>query len=429
MNSKPTFTLIDNQTGRQYELPTIKGTAGPDAIDIRRLCEQTGYITYDPGFESTGSCTSNICFVDGDMGIQRYRGYAIEELTGKSNFLEVCYLLLNGDLPAAAEIREFNDQITHHTLLHEQMNNFFGGFRRDSHPMAIMCGAAGALSAFYHDSTDISDPECRLLASYRLIAKMPTIAAVAYKYSIGQPFVFPRNELGFAENFMNMMFSMTSEDYEINPVLARALDRIFILHADHEQNASTASVRLAASSAANPFACIAAGIASLWGRGATRTGLNMLEEIATFERIPQYIARAKDKSDPFRLIGFGHSVYNTYDPRAKVMKETCREVLEAMGNGDDKLFELALEVERIALEDDYFIDKQLFPNVDFYSPIIYRALGIPATMFTVIFVVARTAGWVAQWNEMIAGPPIRIARPRQVYQGEGPRQYVPLDRR
>ena len=431
-DNKDTVTLIDNRSGKQYELPILKGSTGPDVIDIRKLYSQTGYFTYDPGFKSTGSCDSTITFIDGDVGILRHRGYSIEELAEKSNYLEVCYLLLSGELPTAPQLKEFDGNITHHTMLHEQMYNFFKGFRRDSHPMAIMCGAAGALSAFYHDSTDIHDEECRIIASHRLIAKMPTIATVSYKYSIGQPFVYPDNSLSYAENFLHMMFSNPCEKYKVNPVLARAIDRLFILHADHEQNASTSSVRLASSSAANPFACIAAGIASLWGPahgGANEAVLNMLLKIGSKDRIPEFIKRAKDKDDPFRLMGFGHRVYKNYDPRAKVLKESCHDVLNELGIKNDPLLELAMELERIALEDDYFIEKKLFPNVDFYSGIIYRALGIPTSMFTVMFAMARTAGWVAQWHEMIQDPNTVIGRPRQLYLGEVERKYVPMNKR
>ena len=432
MNNKKnndSVTLIDNSTGRQFEFPILKGSFGPSAIDMRKLYAQTGYISYDPGYMSTGSCDSAITFVDGEKGIQHYRGYAIEDLAEHSDFIEVCYLLLNGELPTEAQKKEFDDQITHHTLIHDQMHDFFNGFNRDAHPMAVMCAAAGALSAFYHDSTDIKDPECRLMASYRLIAKMPTIAAVAYKHSVGQPFVFPRNELSYAGNFLHMMFSTPCEEYKVNPVFSRIMDRIFILIADHEQNASTSSVRLAASSAANPFACIGAGIASLWGRGAHEAALNMLEEIGTKDRIPEYISRAKDRNDPFRLMGFGHRIYKSYDPRAKILKESCLEILNELGVEHDPLMELALELERIALEDDYFIDKKLFPNIDFYSGIIFRTMGVPRAMFTAIFVVARTVGWVAQWNEMIEDPVQRIGRPRQLYQGEVHRQYKPMHKR
>ncbi|HEB79755.1 MAG TPA: citrate (Si)-synthase, partial [Rhodospirillales bacterium] len=399
-----TATIIDNRTGEKHDFPILTGSAGPDVIDVRKLYAQTGLFTYDPGFKSTASCDSTITFIDGEKGILRHRGYAIEELAEKSNFLEVCYLLLYGDLPNSEQMNEFYGYITYHTLLHEQMYNFFKGFRRDSHPMAIMCGAAGALSAFYHDSTDINDPRCCEVATHRLIAKMPTIASVSYKYSVGQPFVYPRNDLSYSENFLHMMFSTPCEENGVNPVLARAMDRLLILHADHEQNASTSSVRLASSSDANPFACIAAGIASLWGPahgGANEAVLNMLLEIGTKDRIPEFIKRAKDRNDPFRLMGFGHRVYKNYDPRAKVLKESCDEVLDELGVKNDSLLELAMELERIALKDDYFIEKKLFPNVDFYSGIIYRAMGIPVSMFTVMFAMARTAGWVAQWKEMI----------------------------
>ena len=431
-SGKDTVTLIDNRDGREFEFPILKGSTGPDVIDVRKLYSQTGMFTYDPGFKSTASCDSAITFIDGEKGILRHRGYSIEELAEKSNFMEVSYLLLNGELPTAEQEKEFNKHITYHTMLHEQMYNFFKGFRRDSHPMAIMCGAAGALSAFYHDSTDISDASCRKIASYRLLAKMPTIATVSYKYSIGQPFVYPRNDLSFAENFLHMMYATPCEEYKINPVLARALDRLFILHADHEQNASSSSVRLASSSGANPFACIAAGIASLWGPahgGANEAVLNMLTEIGSKKRIPEKIKRAQAKENPFRLMGFGHRVYKNYDPRARVLKESCHDVLNELGIRNDPLLELAMELERIALEDEYFVSKKLFPNVDFYSGIIYRAMGIPVSMFTVMFAMARTAGWVAQWNEMIQDPTTSIGRPRQLYRGSVLREYKPMNKR
>ncbi len=428
----PTYTLTDNGTGRTFELPVIQGTCGPDVIDVRKLYAETGCFTYDPGYTSTGSCESKITFIDGEEGILLYRGYPIDELAENSDYLEVCYLLLYGELPTLQQKRKFEHDIIYHTMLHEQINYFFRGFRRDSHPMAVMCGVVGALSAFYHDSLEISDPRHRMVASYRLIAKMPTIAAMAYKFSLGQPFVYPRNDLSYPENFLYMMFSTPCEPYEVNPVLARAMDRILILHADHEQNASTSTVRLAGSSGANPFACIAAGIASLWGPahgGANEAVLNMLQEIGSKDRIPEYIKRAKDKDDPFRLMGFGHRVYKNFDPRAKVMEKTCHEVLDELGVRDEPLLDLAIELERIALEDDYFVQKKLYPNVDFYSGIILRAMGIPTSMFTVLFAVARTVGWVAQWNEMIEDPSQKIGRPRQLYNGYTKRRYKPLHKR
>ena len=427
-----TFTLTENSTGRTFELPVIKGTTGPDVIDVRKLYAETGCFTYDPGFTSTGSCESRITYIDGDAGILLYRGYPIEELAEQSDFMEVCYLLLYGNLPSVEEKEKFRRDITYHTMVNEQINYFFRGFRRDSHPMAVMCGVVGALSAFYHDSTDINDPHHRMVASHRLIAKMPTIAAMTYKYSLGQPFIYPRNDLKFSENLLHMMYATPCEEYSVNPVLARAMRRILILHADHEQNASTSTVRLAGSSGANPFACIAAGIASLWGPahgGANEAVLNMFEEIGSKDHIPEFIKRAKDKDDPFRLMGFGHRVYKNYDPRAKVMQKTCHEVLDELGMRDTPLLELAMELERIALEDEYFVDKKLYPNVDFYSGIIFRAMGIPTSMFTVLFAVARTVGWVAQWNEMIEDPLQKIGRPRQLYTGETQRRYTPIHQR
>ena len=427
-----TVTLTDNTTGKSLELPILGGSVGPRAIDVSKLYAQTGMFTYDPGFTSTASCDSAITYIDGEEGILMHRGYMIEDLAENSDFMDVCYLLLHGELPSAQEKKSFETSITYHTMLHEQMNNFFRGFRRDSHPMAVMVGVVGAMSAFYHDSTDINDPHQRMVASHRLIAKMPTIAAMAYKYSVGQPFVYPRNDLHYAENFLHMMFSVPCEEYKINPVQARAMDRIFILHADHEQNASTSTVRISGSSNANPFACIAAGIASLWGPahgGANEAVLQMLNEIGSKDRIAEFIKRAKDRDDPFRLMGFGHRVYKNYDPRAKVMQKSCHEVLDELGVGHDPLLEIAVELERIALEDDYFVEKKLFPNVDFYSGIILKAMGFPTSMFTVLFAVARTVGWVAQWREMIEDPKQRISRPRQLYHGYTERPYVPLDKR
>ncbi|HEY9549134.1 MAG TPA: citrate synthase [Kiloniellaceae bacterium] len=430
--NRDTVTLTDNSTGKSLELPVLSGSVGPRAIDVSRLYAETGCFTYDPGFTSTASCDSDITYIDGEEGILMHRGYLIEDLAEHSDFMDVCYLLLHGELPTAKEKTGFEKSITYHTMLHEQMNYFFRGFRRDSHPMAVMVGMVGAMSAFYHDSTDINDPHQRMVASHRLIAKMPTIAAMAYKYSVGQPFVYPRNNLRYAENFLHMMFSVPCEEYKISPVLARAMDRIFILHADHEQNASTSTVRIAGSSNANPFACIAAGIASLWGPahgGANEAVLQMLTEIGSKDRILEFIERAKNKDDPFRLMGFGHRVYKNYDPRAKVMQKSCHEVLGELGIEHDPLLEIAMELERIALEDDYFVEKKLFPNVDFYSGIILKAMGIPTSMFTVLFAVARTVGWVAQWREMIEDPKQRISRPRQLYHGHTQRDYVPLDKR
>ena len=432
MNSKSnknTFTLTDNSSGEQIELPVMEGTVGPRVIDVRRLYAETGCFTYDPGYTSTGSCESRITYIDGEEGVLLYRGYPIQELATNCNYPEVCYLLLYGDLPTQKQQSKFEHDITYHTMLHEQLNTFYRGFRRDSHPMAIMCGVVGALSAFYHDSLDISDPRHRMVASYRMIAKIPTIAAQAYKYSIGQPFVYPRNDLKYSENFLYMMFAHPAEDYQANPILARAMDRILILHADHEQNASTSTVRLAGSSGANPFACIAAGIASLWGPahgGANEAVLNMLKEIGDVGNISKFIKMAKDKDDPFRLMGFGHRVYKNFDPRARVMQETCHEVLDELGINDEPLLDLAMGLERIALEDEYFVEKKLYPNVDFYSGIIFKALGIPASMFTVLFAVARTVGWIAQWNEMIEDPSQRIGRPRQLYTGENKRKFKEL---
>jgi citrate synthase len=416
---------------KRYELPVLHGSVGPSVIDIRKLFGQTGHFTYDPGFTSTAACESGITFIDGDQGVLLHRGYPIEQLAEKSDFLEVAWLLWNGELPSAQDYDAFVHTITRHTMVHEQLLNFYRGFRRDAHPMAIMCGVVGALSAFYPDSTDIEDPRQRLISGHRLIAKMPTIAAMAYKYSVGQPFVYPDNSLSYAGNFLRMTFSVPAEPYVVDPVIERALDRIFILHADHEQNASTSTVRLASSSGANPFASIAAGIACLWGPahgGANEAALNMLREIGRPERIPEYIARAKNKDDPFRLMGFGHRVYKNYDPRAKVMKETADQVLDRLGV-DDPIFDVARELEQIALKDDYFAEKKLYPNVDFYSGIILSAIGFPTTMFTALFALARTAGWVAQWNEMIEDEDQKIGRPRQLYTGAPRRDYVERDKR
>jgi len=413
--------------GKQFDYPVMHGSVGPDVVDIRKLYGQTGMFTYDPGFTSTASCESALTFIDGEEGVLLHRGYPIGQLAENSSFMEVSYLLLNGELPSAGELASFSSTITRHTMLHEQLATF----RRDAHPMAIMCGVVGALSAFYHDSTDIADPDQRRIASHRLIAKMPTIAANAYKYSVGQPFVYPDNSLSYTGNFLKMTFGVPAEKYEVNPVVEKAMDRIFILHADHEQNASTSTVRLAGSSGANPFACIAAGIACLWGPahgGANEAALNMLQEIGTPDRIPHYIERAKDKNDPFRLMGFGHRVYKNYDPRATVMQKTVREVFEAL-KVTDPVFETALRLEEMALSDPYFVEKKLFPNVDFYSGIILSAIGFPTTMFTALFALARTVGWVAQWTEMISDPGQKIGRPRQLYTGPTERDYLSLDKR
>jgi citrate synthase len=417
--------------GKEVEYPILTGSVGPDVVDIRKLYAQTGKFTYDPGFTSTASCESGLTYIDGDEGVLLHRGYPIGQLAEQSSFMEVAYLLLNGELPAKDELEKFNNTITRHTMLHEQLATFYRGFRRDAHPMAVMCGVAGALSAFYHDSTDITDPKQRMIASHRLIAKMPTIAAMAYKYSVGQPFLYPDNSLSYTGNFLRMTFGVPAEEYVVNPVVEKALDRIFILHADHEQNASTSTVRLAGSSGANPFACIAAGIACLWGPahgGANEAALNMLHEIGRPERIPEFIARAKDKNDPFRLMGFGHRVYKNYDPRATVMQKTVREVFASL-NVSDPVFEVALQLEEMALKDDYFVEKKLFPNVDFYSGVILSAIGFPTTMFTALFALARTVGWVAQWNEMISDPEQKIGRPRQLYTGPTQRDYIPVDKR
>ena len=415
---------------KNIKLPILKGTVGPDVVDLRKLYGEADVFTYDPAFTSTASCESQITYIDGDAGILLYRGYPIEQLAENSSFLEVCYLLLNGELPTASEFAEFERTITYHTMLHEQFDKFFTTFRRDAHPMAIMVGAVGSLSAFYHDSTNIHDAKQRQISANRMIAKMPTIAARAFKYAVGQPFVYPRNELGYAENFLRMCFAVPAEDYKVNQVLARAMDRIFILHADHEQNASTSTVRLAGSSGANPFACIAAGIACLWGPshgGANEEALNMLKEIGTVDRVPEYVQGVKDRR--YRLMGFGHRVYKNYDPRAKVMQKTCHEVLEVLGKHDDPLLKVALELERIALSDPYFIDRKLYPNIDFYSGITLNAMGFPSEMFTVLFALARTVGWIAQWKEMIEDPSQKIGRPRQIYTGPAERQFVPIEQR
>jgi citrate synthase len=424
-----TLSVGSNQ---QTHLPVRSGSIGPDVIDVSKLYRDTGCFTYDPGFTSTANCSSRITYIDGDVGVLLYRGYPIEQLAKKSTFLEVCYLLLNGELPTKTQYDNFRNIVTRHTMVHEQMTRFFTGFRRDAHPMAVMCGSVGALSAFYHDSTDINDEMQRVIASHRMIAKMPTLAAMAYKYSIGQPFIYPRNDLDYTANFLQMCFAVPCEPYVVNPIVARALDRILILHADHEQNASTSTVRLAGSSGANPFACIAAGIACLWGPahgGANEAALKMLEEIGTVDRVPEYVKKAKDKTSEFRLMGFGHRVYKNYDPRAKVMQETCHEVLDSLGVKDQNILKVAMELERIALQDDYFIEKKLYPNIDFYSGITLRAMGFPLSMFTVLFAVARTVGWVAQWKEMIEDPEQKIGRPRQLYIGATERPYVPVEKR
>jgi len=416
--------------GKTIELPVLSGTTGPDVIDVGKLTAE-GYFTYDPGYVSTASCESAITYIDGGAGVLLHRGYPIEQLAEQSDHLELCYLLLNGELPNRAEKERFVNTIKRHTMVHEQLAFLFRGFRRDAHPMAIMCGVTGALSAFYHDSLNIDDFQHRVITAHRLIAKMPTLAAMSYKYSQGQPFIYPRNDLDYAENFLHMMFATPCEEYKVNPVIAKAMDRIFLLHADHEQNASTSTVRLAGSTGANPFACIAAGIAALWGPahgGANEAVLNMLAEIGDEKNIDKYVKKAKDKDDPFRIMGFGHRVYKNYDPRAKVMQQTCHEVLEVLGVEDDPILRLAQKLEKIALEDEYFVEKKLYPNVDFYSGIILKAIGIPTEMFTVIFATGRTPGWIAQWNEMISGP-YKIGRPRQLYTGATTRDYVPLDKR
>ena len=428
-SSKTATLTVGNKT---YDFPILSGTIGPDVIDIAKLYGQSGMFTYDPGLTSTGSCQSKITYIDGDAGILEYRGYPIEQLAEKGDFLETCYLLLHGELPTPKQKHEFDQMVIHHTMVHDQMSRFFQGFRRDAHPMAVLVGSVGALSAFYHDSTDISDPHQRMVASHRLIAKMPTIAAMTYKYALGQPFIYPKNALDYAENFLHMTFAVPCEELKISPTLAKAMDKIFILHADHEQNASTSTVRLAGSSGANPFACIAAGIASLWGPahgGANEAVLKMLMEIGHKDRIPEFVKRAKDKNDNFMLMGFGHRVYKNFDPRAKVLREACHEVLDELGIRDEPLLELAMELERIALQDDYFIEKKLYPNVDFYSGIILKAMGFPTSMFTVLFAIARTVGWVAQWNEMIEDPTQKIGRPRQLYTGPTQRNYVPIAQR
>ncbi len=427
-----TVTFIDNRTGKRVDLPVRASTQGPDAVDIGRFLRETGYFTYDPGFLSTASCHSSLTYLDGKQGMLEYRGYPIEQLAEHSSFIEVACLMLYGELPDPARLDEFNKTITHHSMLNESLKGFFRGFYHDAHPMAIMVGVVGSLSAFYHDSTDINNPEHREIAAHRLIAKMPSIAAASYKHSIGEPQVYPDNALSFTGNLLNMMFSVPCEEYVIDPVAEKALDLIFILHADHEQNASTSTVRLAGSSGANPFACIASGIAALWGPahgGANEAVLKMLDEIGDVSKVPKYLERAKDRDDPFRLMGFGHRVYKNYDPRARIIRKMCHEVLEKLGKGNDPMFELALRLEEIARSDEYFIKRKLYPNVDFYSGLIYKALGIPTNMFTVMFAIARTVGWLAQWMEMIGEEDQRIGRPRQLYVGAKRRDYVPIGER
>ena len=428
-NSENAKLKLDNN---EIDYNIAAGTIGPDVIDISKLYSDTGKFTYDPGFTSTASCKSSITYIDGEEGILLYRGYPIEQLAEKGNYLETCYLLLNGELPNKQEFEEFDSIITNHTMVHEQLNRFFGGFRPDAHPMAIMCGVVGALSAFYHDSTDVNDPEQRKIACFRLIAKMPTLAAMAYKHSLGQPAIYPKNDLSYASNFLNMCFGVPTEDKGVNEIMSRAMDKILILHADHEQNASTSTVRLAGSSGANPFACIASGIACLWGAahgGANEACLRMLDEIGNVENIPNFINKAKDKNDPFRLMGFGHRVYKNYDPRAKVMQKTCHELLDHLGLKNDPKLAIAMELEKIALEDEYFVEKKLYPNVDFYSGIVMKAMGFPMEMFTVLFAVGRTVGWVSQWDEMIEDKSQRIGRPRQLYIGNPGRDYQDINSR
>jgi citrate synthase len=432
INTDKTYTLIDNATGEKTDLPVLHGTSGPDVIDVRKLYAQTGHFTFDPSYTSTASCKSRITFIDGEEGILHHRGYNIKELARKSTYMEVCYLLLNGDLPTQAQLDEFSTSITRHTMVHDQMNYFFRGFRRDAHPMAVMCGVVAAMAAFYHDSLDIYDPKQREISAHRLIAKLPTIAAMTYKYSVGQPFMYPRNDLTYAENFLYQCFAVPAEPYKVSPVLSRAMERILILHADHEQNASTSTVRLAGSSQANPFACIAAGIACLWGPahgGANQEVLEMLAQIGDASHIPEYIKKAKDKDDPFRLMGFGHRVYKNMDPRADIMRESCYEVLDELGLHDEPMLKLAMELEKAALADPYFAERKLFPNVDFYSGIILKAMGFPTSMFTVLFAVSRTVGWISQWKEMIEEPELRIGRPRQLYTGPAERPYVDISKR
>lgn len=426
------YKLVNEQEGLSETLGVISGTQGPHAVDVRKLYRDTGVLTYDPGFMSTASCESRITYIDGEAGILEYRGYPIEQLAEQSTYLEVAYLLLYGDLPNRTQLQKFEQLIVYHTMLNETLKNFYDGFHHDAHPMAIMVGVVGSLSAFYHDSLDINDPKHREISAHRLFAKMPTIAAASYKHNISEPIIYPRNELSYCANFLHMMFSTPCEPYEVNPIAEKAINLLFILHADHEQNASTSTVRLAGSSQANPFACIAAGIASLWGPahgGANEAVLDMLTEIGDVSQIDKYIAKAKDKKDKFRLMGFGHRVYKNFDPRAGILREVCKEVLEKLADNDSPLFELALKLEEIALNDDYFIQRKLYPNVDFYSGIIYRALGIPNNMFTVMFAIGRTIGWVAHWMEMMNDPEQKIGRPRQIYKGSPRREYIPIDKR
>ena len=426
-----TFTVTNDETGKSFKLPVYRGTLGPDVVDVREFYARSGVFTYDPGYASTGSCDSKLTYIDGDQGILLHGGYSIEDLASKSDFLEVCYLLLNGELPNAAEKADFADRVTRHTMIHDQLANLFRGFRRDAHPMAVMTGVVGALSAFYHDHLDVNSPNDRMISAVRLIAKIPTLAAMAYKYSVGQPFVYPRNDLSYAGNFLSMTFSVPAEDYVVNPVLERAMDKIFILHADHEQNASTSTVRIAGSSQANPFACIASGIASLWGPahgGANEAVLKMLDEIGDPKRVGEFIKKAQDPDNSFRLMGFGHRIYKNFDPRAKILKAACDEVLADLGVDDPRL-KIAMQLEKIALEDDYFVERKLYPNVDFYSGIILSAMGFPTAMFTVLFALARTVGWISQWKEMMEDPDRRINRPRQLYIGPKQRNFVPLDKR
>ncbi|MEX0374962.1 citrate synthase [Spiribacter pallidus] len=430
--SDKTVTITDNATGKQSEAPVRSGTHGPDLVDIRSLHSDLGYFTYDPGYSSTGCCQSDITFIDGDQGVLLYRGYPIEQLAEQSSFVEVSYLLLNGELPDKRQLEQFDDTITRHTLVNESLRIFFNGFHHDAHPMAMLTGVVGSLSAFYHDTIDINDPESRMLSAHRIIAKMPTIAAASFKHMVGEPFVHPQNRLSYTGNLLNMLFARPSEEYEINPVAEKALDQLLILHADHEQNASTSTVRMAGSTGTNPFAAIASGCAALWGPahgGANEAVLNMLSEIGTVDQVPRFIEKAKDKNDPFRLMGFGHRVYKNYDPRATIIRKTCHEVLDELGVANDPQLELAMKLEEIALADDYFVERKLYPNVDFYSGIIYRALGIPTEFFTVLFAIGRTPGWIAQWIEMLEDPEQRISRPRQLYTGAARRDYTPLHRR
>jgi len=429
-NGTVTFTI--DGSNRSTKLPVLQGVLGPDVVDIRKLYADLGVFTFDPGYGETASCESRITYIDGDEGVLLYRGYPIEQLAERSDFIEVCYLLMYGDLPNAAQLKEFRNGVTYHTMVHEQIRRFFDGFRRDAHPMAIMCGVVGALAAFYHDNVDMSHPRQREIAAYRLIAKVPTIAAMAYKYALGQPFVYPRNDLSYAANFLHMLNSVPAEPYVVSPVLERAMDRILVLHADHEQNASTSTVRLAGSTGANPFACIAAGIAALWGPahgGANEAVLKMLAEIGHVDNIPAFIEKVKDKNSAVKLMGFGHRVYKNFDPRAKIMQQSCHEVLSELGINNEPLLDMAMALEKVALEDEYFVSRKLYPNVDFYSGIILKAMGIPTSMFTVIFAVARTVGWVSQWKEMVEDPTQRIGRPRQIYTGPAARDYVAVGAR